>query len=150
MQASEKTVLLETLPDGFNVSGIPENGIFCDEWKVKMFCGGNYDFVMKFRNIFQIDHFLKYGNIEWNDNIVFAPGDLCEQFPEIKGNPFLSKILKASAITMEGIKIMPSPLSHFWNIWTAFDPNLGLSVNHHSIACVSATEFMDAYILVLP
>ena len=70
-------------------------------------------------------------------------------FLKSKVTRFLSKMLRASAITMEGTKITLSPCSHFSNIADALRLNLGLAVNHHKSACVSATKFMDDYIPVL-
>jgi len=79
------------LPDGIDVGKVPENRIFRDEGKVQIFCCGNDDLVVKFRNVLQVDHFLKNGKVQGNDEIIFTFGDLREQFPEIKSNPLFVK-----------------------------------------------------------
>ena len=56
---------------------------------------------------------------------------------------FLSKMLSASAITIEGMKMIFSPASHFSKTPEAFGLIFGLSVNHQSRACVSATKFIS-------
>src|SRR4030042_4238065 len=61
---------------------------------------------------------------------------------KLKVTRFLSKILRASAITMDGMKITFSPFSQFSKISEALELILGLSVNHHRSACVSAIKFM--------
>jgi hypothetical protein len=73
------------------MSEILKNGVFRDERNVKIFCSRNDDLVVKFRNIFEINHLLKDGNVQGDDNIVFTPGDFPKQLLEIKGNPLLVK-----------------------------------------------------------
>src|SRR4030042_2224441 len=61
---------------------------------------------------------------------------------KVKVIRFLSNILRASAITIEGMKITFSPCSHFSKISDAFELILGLLTNHQRRACVSVTKFM--------
>src|SRR3990172_3607506 len=65
-------------------------------------------------------------------------------FLKSKDTRFLSKMLRASAITIDGIKMMLSPFSHSSNIPAAFLLSLGLSVNHQMRAWVSVTKFIEA------
>jgi hypothetical protein len=53
-----------------------------------------------------------------------------KSFLKSKEIRFFSKTLRASAIAIEGIKIIFSPCSHFSKISVAFGLILGLSVNH--------------------
>src|SRR5208337_552435 len=66
-----------------------------------------------------------------------------KSFLKSKATRFLSKMLSASAMTIEGTKRTLSPFSHRSNISAAFALIFGLSVNHHRRACVSVTKFME-------
>lgn len=59
----------------------------------------------------------------------------------------MSKILRASASTMEGMTMTLSPRSQDVKVFDAFSPSLGLPVNHQTRACVSDTKFITGQIL---
>jgi len=67
---------------------------------------------------------------------------LANNFLKSKEMRFLSKMLKASAMTIDGIKMTLLPFSQLVKISQAFELIRGLSVNHQSRACVSVTKFM--------
>ena len=67
---------------------------------------------------------------------------------ELNDTRFFSNILRDSVITMEGIKMMDSPSSHFSKISKDFELILGLFVNHQSSACVSATKSIMIIVLL--
>ncbi len=92
---------------------------------------------MKFRDIFKVNHFLEDKIVEGYNEKIFTFVYFFQTF-------FLSKMLNASAMTIEGIKMMFSPASHFSKISDAVAPILGLYVNHQIRACVSVTKFIKA------
>ena len=66
-------------------------------------------------------------------------------FLKLKEMRFLSKMLNASAITIEGTKITFSPFFHIsQKSLRPLDLFLGLLVNHQRRACVSVTKFIKA------
>ena len=59
---------------------------------------------MQFRNVFQFNHLFENRIIKRDYNEVFALIYFSEQLSKIERNALLSKMLKASAMTIEGDK----------------------------------------------
>ena len=137
------------LPDCGNSFKIAKMGIFCDKRYFHHFCCSNDDFIMEFKDLFGLYHLQKNDVVERKDNIVFAFCDAIKKVFKIKNNLFLSNMLRHSAITMDGIKMIHSPLSHLSKMFLAFSLIFGLSVKCHRRAWVSVRKFMCALNLYL-
>ena len=85
---------------------------------------------------------LENGVIKCNKHKIITRMYFFKKVLKIERNAFLSKMLSDSAMTIEGIKIIFSPFSHFSKISEAFKLILELFVNHQRRACVSATKFI--------